>query len=88
MQYFETAINFQKSDPWSSDGLWAFGGNGDGSLLYPGTPSVIGGHTHVPVSSIRLKQIRDGYEDFEYHHRSIHKVFDSDCADSKTSSKD
>ena len=27
---------------------------------------MIGGNTHVPISSIRLKQIRDGYEDYEY----------------------
>eukprot|EP00041_Stephanoeca_diplocostata_P024187 m.606598 g.606598 ORF g.606598 m.606598 type:complete len:729 (+) comp22471_c0_seq4:1-2187(+) len=42
------------------------GGNGDGSLTYPGRPSVIGGQHFVPIASVRLKQIRDGYEDLEY----------------------
>lgn len=45
---------------------YAFGGNGDGTLIYHGDPEWIGGTTHIPVESIRLKQIRDGYEDFEY----------------------
>ena len=42
------------------------GGNGDGSLTYPGTPSQIGGLTFVPVASVRMKLIRDGLEDLEY----------------------
>lgn len=63
------AYNFRKKgkpdsrDPW--DDQWAFGGNGDGTLLYPGRPDRIGGRTHVPVESIRLKQIRDGLEEYE-----------------------
>jgi len=36
--------------------------NGDGSLLYPGTDAGIDG----PVTSIRLKNIREGMEDYEY----------------------
>ena len=36
--------------------------NGGGFLLYPGTPCGIDG----PVSSIRLKNLRDGLEDYEY----------------------
>jgi len=36
--------------------------NGDGFLLYPGTPLGIDG----PVTSARLELIRDGNEDFEY----------------------
>lgn len=43
-----------------------FTGNGDGWLVYPGTPSTIGGTTDVPVASYRLKMIRDGLEDYEY----------------------
>jgi hypothetical protein len=53
----------RRRDPW--DDQWAFGGNGDGTLLYPGRPDRIGGTTHVPVASIRLKQIRDGLEEHE-----------------------
>ncbi|HEY0838573.1 MAG TPA: DUF4091 domain-containing protein, partial [Vulgatibacter sp.] len=52
-------------DPWEGASLRSFGGNGDGTLLYPGTPARIGGTTHVPVISLRLKQIRDGLEDHE-----------------------
>lgn len=55
----------KRADPWSRDGLWAFGGNGDGTLFYPGTPDRIGGTKHVPVESLRLKHVRDGLEDHE-----------------------
>lgn len=51
-------------DPWTS--VYAFGGNGDGTLMYPGLPARIGGVTPIPVPSIRLELIRDGMEDFEY----------------------
>src|SRR5205814_7896009 len=50
-------------DPWTSQ--YNFGGNGDGTLFYPGTPAKIGGSTEIPVESLRLKQIRDGMEDYE-----------------------
>jgi Bacterial Ig domain/Domain of unknown function (DUF4091) len=50
---------------WSG-GLYDFGGNGDGTLLYPGKPSVIGGQTDIPIASLRLKMMRDGFEDYEY----------------------
>jgi hypothetical protein len=53
-------------DPWVS--IYAFGGNGDGTLIYPGTPAKIGGTTPVTLPSIRLAHIRDGMEDFEYLH--------------------
>jgi len=51
-------------DPW--DSVFLVGGNGDGTLFYPGTPARIGGTTPVSVASIRLNLIRDGMEDFEY----------------------
>ena len=51
-------------DAWTSQ--WDFNGNGDGTLFYPGTPERVGGATHVPVASIRLKMIREGMEDYEY----------------------
>ncbi|HDH96607.1 MAG TPA: DUF4091 domain-containing protein [Proteobacteria bacterium] len=40
--------------------------NGDGTLFYPGTPDKIGGAHDIPVPSIRLKRIREGFEDYEY----------------------
>lgn len=45
---------------------WLAGGNGDGSLTYPGRPDHIGGESTIPIASLRLKQIRDGLEDLEY----------------------
>jgi hypothetical protein len=60
------AASGQTTDPWVS--IYAFGGNGDGTLQYPGTPAKIGGSTPVPVPSVRLALIRDGMEDFEYLH--------------------
>ena len=51
---------------WDANGLYAFGGNGDGTLVYPGKPSIIGGSTHIPLASMRLKALRDGFEDYEF----------------------
>jgi Glycoside hydrolase 123, catalytic domain len=62
--YWETAFAFMGGDAWTDQ--WDFTGNGDGTLFYPGTPAKIGGTTHVPVASIRLKMIREGMEDYEY----------------------
>ena len=44
---------------------WLAGGNGDGSLTYPGRSEVIGGSSFIPIASQRLKHIRDGIEDLE-----------------------
>jgi hypothetical protein len=50
---------------------YAFGGNGDGTLFYPGSPNgfggapAIGGQHDIPIESIRMKRIRDGREDYE-----------------------
>jgi len=54
----------QDNDPWVNIRL--FGGNGDGTLFYPGRPDRIGGRTDIPIESIRLKLIREGMEDYEY----------------------
>lgn len=62
--YFDTVFAFNQQDPWTS--VYAFGGNGDGTLFYPGIPERIGGRTPIPVESLRLKAIRDGLEDYEY----------------------
>jgi hypothetical protein len=63
--YYEMTQSFvDKADPWSD--VYAFNGNGDGSFFYPGTTGRIGGQTDIPVSSIRLKMIREGMEDYEY----------------------
>jgi len=51
-------------DVWSSNDC--FGRNGDGTLFYPGTPSKIGGTTHIPVPSLRLELLRMSWNDFDY----------------------
>ncbi len=61
--YYETTNAFFNGDPWVNQ--TAFGGTGDGTLFYPGTPAKIGGQTEIPVESLRLKEIRDGMEDYE-----------------------
>ncbi|MBD3316955.1 MAG: DUF4091 domain-containing protein, partial [Chitinivibrionales bacterium] len=71
-------------DPWQSLWMSSYGGYGDGTFFYPGVPNTgeaglpaggrgantpsIGGTHHIPIESIRLKLIREGYEDFEYLH--------------------
>jgi hypothetical protein len=62
--YWDTTYAYSHGDPWTDQ--WGFDGNGDGTLFYPGTPAQIGGTTHIPVASIRLKMIREGMEDYEY----------------------
>ncbi len=52
------------ADPWKD--VYMHGGNGDGTLFYPGRPDQIGGTTDIPIESIRLKLIREGLEDYEY----------------------
>ncbi|WP_338264535.1 DUF4091 domain-containing protein [Corallococcus caeni] len=60
--YYETAGMLHTA--WTDQ--YHFNGNGDGTLFYPGTPSVIGGRTNVPVASLRLKLIRQGMQDYEW----------------------
>ena len=62
--YYDTTYAFTRGDAWTSQ--YYFGGNGDGTLFYPGTPAKIGGTTHVPLASLRIKMIREGMEDYEY----------------------
>jgi hypothetical protein len=62
--YFDTVYAYDFMDPWISQ--WAFGGNGDGTLYYPGTPARIGGKRDVPVESLRLVQISRGLADHAY----------------------
>ena len=67
--YYETAEDLQQGLDWDSGLAYCgFGGNGDGTLFYPGKPSDprIGGTTDIPIESIRMKLIREGMEDYEY----------------------
>jgi len=50
-------------DPWNNPAFAHPGHyNGGGYLFYPGVPCGIDG----PVASMRLKNLRDGMEDYEY----------------------
>ena len=62
--YFD--VDYDLKTAWTDQ--YDFGGNGDGTLFYPGTPARIGGKQDIPIDSIRLKRIRDGREDYEYLH--------------------
>jgi Domain of unknown function (DUF4091) len=62
--YFDTVFAYEELQPWTDQ--WAFGGNGDGTLFYPGTPERIGGTRDVPVESLRLVQISRGIADHGY----------------------
>jgi hypothetical protein len=62
--YFHTTYAYEHGDPWVDQ--YYFSGNGDGTLFYPGSPDRIGGRSHIPIESIRLKLIREGLEDYEY----------------------
>lgn len=72
LHYYDSVLHL--AEAWNSNGIRDFTGNGDGTLLYPGTPTTIsggsslalGGTTHIPLGSSRLKFLRDGLEDFEY----------------------
>jgi hypothetical protein len=61
--YYEMTMAYFTGDPWVNQ--TNFGGTGDGTLFYPGTPARIGGQTEIPVESLRMKAIRDGMEDYE-----------------------
>ena len=61
-----TTVYWQKAgNVWTNPATYGEGKhpfNGEGSLFYPGADAGFPG----PVASIRLKQIREGLEDYEY----------------------
>jgi hypothetical protein len=62
--YYNAAVAYRKGNPWIDQ--YDYAANGDGTLFYPGvagTPFVEG---HRAVASLRMKQLRDGLEDYEY----------------------
>jgi Ca2+-binding RTX toxin-like protein len=67
--YYEVArglpVAWQSCASAPTNCLYIEGGNGDGTLFYPGTPAAIGGTHEIPIESIRLKRYRDGEEDYE-----------------------
>lgn len=57
-------------DPWLDQPSFRLSYNGEGMLFYPGTDAGFDG----PVVSMRLKQIREGMEDYEYLHLLAQKA--------------
>ncbi len=66
MLFFDTTNQIDAA--WGPNGLWNPGttSDGDGTLVYPGIPSQIGGTSHIPIASYRLKMLRAGLQDYEY----------------------
>jgi len=64
--YYDTtgAMSSTSRDAWKTQ--YEFGNNGDGSIWYPGKPTVIGGTRDIPVESFRMKMLREGMQDYEY----------------------
>ncbi len=60
--YFDLAATL----PTAWDNQYDSTGNGDGNMFYLGTPDRIGGTDAIPIESLRMKHVRDGYEDYEY----------------------
>jgi hypothetical protein len=60
--YWTTVCWRDCSDPWLDQPSFRGAYNGEGMLFYPGTQAGFDG----PVTSIRLKNIREGMEDYEY----------------------
>lgn len=64
--YYDTtgAMSSTSNNAWQTQ--YAFGNNGDGSIWYPGKPTVIGGTHDIPIESFRMKMLREGMQDYEY----------------------
>jgi len=60
--YWTTVFWEQVEDPWLDQPSFRLAYSGEGALVYPGRDAGFDG----PVSSIRLKNIREGMEDYEY----------------------
>jgi hypothetical protein len=62
--YFDTLAAWEREGrPWED--VYRFGGNGDGTFFYPGTPDRIGSEAPSPITSLRLKAVREGLQDYE-----------------------
>lgn len=66
VEYWETTWWWGTPNPWQQIAVYKCMGNnmGEGQLLYPGTIDTVG--FDGPVASMRLKWVREGFEDYEY----------------------
>ncbi len=60
--YWTTVFWGHVEDPWLDQPSFRLAYNGEGALIYPGKDAGF----EAPVPSIRLKNIREGMEDYEY----------------------
>jgi hypothetical protein len=67
--YFDSASNYASRGAgiWENNYADDFGANGDGTLFYPGIPSIIGGPdgSDIPVPSIRLQLMRQSISTYD-----------------------
>jgi hypothetical protein len=65
--YYQLNYQYQfypKIDPIKD--IWAFSGNGDGTLVYPGRPGFAGLTEHQPLLSLRMLIWKQAVYDFQY----------------------
>lgn len=62
--YYVCNVDYGTKDPWVDQ--YSYGGNGDGTLVYPGIPGERGFTAHAAIGSIRLKLLRQGQFDIEH----------------------
>jgi hypothetical protein len=80
---FDGILYFAAGESWSSKtdpytDIYRHSANGDGTLMYPGATGIIGGSHGIPIPSLRLMYIRDGYQDYEYLKKLNDLGFSSD----------
>jgi len=76
--YWTTVYWEQVKDSWLDQLTYRGRYNGEGSLFYPGADAGFAG----PVTSIRLKNIREGMEDYEYF-KILEDLGDREFVDAK-----
>ncbi|HEY3267261.1 MAG TPA: glycoside hydrolase domain-containing protein [Armatimonadota bacterium] len=57
----------KNNDPWQNQ--FFYSANGDGTFFYPGTPVRVGGSHPIPITTLRLKLLRQSMQDYEYMKR-------------------
>lgn len=62
--YYDAVYNLKNA--WNPDGQFYSGGQGDGTLFYPGVPGSNGLTASAAVESVRTKSLRQGQYDAEY----------------------
>jgi hypothetical protein len=62
--YYSANYDYGNMDVWTNQ--YAFGGNGDGQLVYPAVAGSRGFSSNFALPSLRLKLLRQGQYDMEY----------------------